>query len=629
MLIKQPHAELLLKLLEQDAPIHPESLNDTALRDMQLAGLVALPTPAQAHLTHGGRMIAQVLKEAIDAGRVAPAGEWKPGWRWLASEVIAMLDAGITAGQVTDLTWEALSSRGLADSVKDEETKKTARVVNEAGQTILDAYFHLRPELSINPELAEAIRQSPTGPTEAINLKVDGPLKDELEQMRLIAYSVPEGEVVTFTGLGQAVKRALEMGVTREEGDILSASILEQLARFADGEPVTEEAQLMLASLNMISDDELTPAGEAALEAWRIYRDMPESAPRTIALSEEEAELLLAIDHLHEKYASDPNRLVDLAEIHRELVERQIARFEKFAGEYGRYMETMPKRKSRVLKAFMEAKDKMRWFEENFNLREMLYALEAFGLVQESVSDNGHAVFELTEHGRQVVEDQKTATRSISSTGLKTLLHGNELFLAPNIHWVRQAREERLLGEFEATHSGRFYCKLASEVERLPLMTAFMAEIFRKIGKSGTTVDGLLADYEDPLHKEEVRWALEQLEAFGWIEVLPDGNIVETQAGELVDLAISGVPSGFGAPLNPTLYRVIRAIAEVGTLYVKERKIRMQPKNLKQAIDRSGLSEEAFEKAYVAAREAHYLGKNSVNEAGLHILEAVEHLNDA
>lgn len=629
MLIKKPHAEKLLHLLKSgEEPVSVEGLNDDALQELQMAGIVALPTPATVHLTYAGNMLAHVLDEAIQKGLTKPVSEWKDGYRWLGSEVIAMLDAGMTAGKVSDAAWNALHERGLASEVKDEDTKVVKKAVNEAGQAVLEVYFMLEPELSINKELAEYINKAPEGPTEAVNLPVEGNMKEQLEAMRLIAYSVPNGEVVTFTGLGQAVKEVLRMGVTREDGDIITASILENVARVADGEEIAPEALVALEELNLVfNGEELTPAGEAALEAWRIYKDQTEQNLHTIALSEEEVELLLTIDHLHEKYANDPNRLVDMEEIHRELVERQVAKFKKFVEEYGRYMETMPKRKSRVLKAFMETKDKMRWFEENYNLREMLYALEAFDLISEGVSDNGHAVFDLTDYGRQVVEDQKQDTRGISSTALKSLMHANELFLAPNIEWVQVARAEKLLGDFEPTKSGRFYEDLADNIERLPLMTAFAAEIFKKIGANGTTVDELLALYDDPLHKEEVKWALEQLEAFGWVEVLADGNIVETPAGELVDMAISGVPSGFGAPLNPTIYRVIKAISEVGTLYVKERKIRMQPKNIQEAIKRSGLSEEAFNKAYTAAREAHYVGKNSVNEAGLHILEAVEMLN--
>lgn len=630
MLIKKTHAELLLSLAPKgQEAVSVDQLNNTALQELQMQGILTLPTPSTVQLTYAGNMLAGVLQEAIEQGLTTPVNEWKDGYRWIGSEVIAMLDAAMTAEHVPNSTWEALHSRGLASEIKDKETKVVKKVVNDAGQAILELYFMLEPELSINKALADYIKQAPEGPTEAINLPVEGNQKELLEAMRLIAYSIPNGEVVTFTGLGQAIKKILHMGVTREEGDIITASILEQVAHVADGEAIPAEALVALETLNLVINGEtLTPAGEAALEAWRIYKDQTEQPLRTIALSEPEAELLLTIEHLHEKYANDPNRLIDLNEIHRELVERQIAKFEKLSEAYGRCLDTMPKRKSRILKAFLETKDKMRWFEDNFNLREMLYALEAFDLISESVSDNGHTVFDLTDYGRQVAADQKQATREISSTALKTLMHTNELFMAPNIEWVKQAREEKLLGEFEPTKSGRFYETMAAQIERLPLVTALGAEIFKKIGSKGTSVEALLNNYADPLHKEEARWALEQLEAFGWVEVLADGNIVETPAGELMDMALSGVPSGFGAPLNPAIYRVIKAISEVGTLYVKERKIRMQPKNIKKAIKRSGLSEEAFEKAYIAAREAHYVGKNSVNEAGLNILEAVEQLND-
>jgi len=56
-------------------------------------------------------------------------------------------------------------------------------------------------------------------------------------------------------------------------------------------------------------------------------------------------------------------------------------------------------------------------------------------------------------------------------------------------------------------------------------------------------------------------------------------------------------------------------------------KVRVLPKNLKEALRRSGLSEEMFYDAIKAARAAGFTGQSSVNNVGLLLLEAVSEMN--
>ena len=619
MIIKKEQAKHLLALLDSSTrEIDVSKLNKDGIEELDFAGLVIFPTPASISLTYGGEMVARAIKSLIDNRNIEAVANWDEHFRFIGTEILAMMENARRSGNVSEIAKPYLEKRGLCKEVYDRDRKIDLIKLSDEAQMILDAFENIEPNIKIDAQLADKILSSATGPTEAGHMSFDNVEKEKLESMRALAYSVPNGDMAQLTGIGVAIKRVLENGAVNSDGDIIDNFIMDLLAECVD-EDINDEAKAQLEMMGYIDNEgNLLPAGEALLELRALLKNPSQKVLFSFAMTSEMVDTILTIDKLGGASVED---------IKKEMVDKKVKEFNELKEKYGRRLNEMPIKKRQILEKFLEAKEHMKWFEDNFDIHEYLFALEAFDLVKEVEDEEGKDIFILTDTGKSVVEKLKGDIKAISSQAVKTLKLSKRAFDVPNREWITKAREEKLLGEFGASSRGEFFANLSETIDRKPFVTKYEMEVFKKIPNRGMTLSELLSDAKDEHDKEMMLGAVDMLEARGLIEVLSDGHIVETKAGELMDKALSGVPSGFGAAVTPRIYRVIKAIAEVGTLYEKEKKIRILPKHHKEAYKRSGLSPKLFEKTWVSAREAKFLGKNGVNEAGIDLLRAVEAMN--
>ncbi len=648
MVIAKTHAIALLRLLaddESEKPYTPLSeVDEATARELELMGLLRFASPVRLVPTYVGRELALALRElsaqgpaprseddgdlvVVEARGLRPPEDWDEGFRWVGSEVIAMLDAAERAGRVGPLAEAPLLARGFAVRVRDREKKTEHLVLSDAGRRVLELYRAAEPGLEIDADLAETIRKLPLGPAATSELFTDRHQEHLLEAMRLVAYSVPASDAYAFTALGQAVKRALAQGGFGT-GDVLTSDLLWALADYVDRGDAGDAALATLQSLGYVGPSgELLPAGEWALEALRLFAEGARTEVWSFALEAEEAEVLSAVAGLWKKAEENPEEVPTFERLRREMIDRKAKAYRALVEKYGRRLEELPKKRQEIAKKFAEAKDLARWYEENFDLREALLSLESFALLESGEDGKGREVFRLTPWGEAVLADQEENLRDVPSTAVKAIAMTRKTFSAPALAWVEEGRKAGLLGSAEPTASGYLYARLAEHVRRLPHLSRYELMVFHAIPARGLAEAEVYAALEGKLDRERVRWALEKLEARRLIERLPDGNVVETEAGELLDRALAGVPEGFGNPVTPLVVRLLRALREAGTLYAKERRVRVLPRNLERAIRRSGLSREAWENAMEAARVAGFVGKNAVNEAGLLLLAAAEKMN--
>lgn len=630
MLLASAHLIALEELAAEEAAGHAthslaeDDSQEHIYRELELQGLALLQPPRAYQLSYAGREALDLMR-AMHAENLLPTiDRLEHNWRFLGSDILAALHAAtLKKGQVGPVTVDMLRARGFTKQVQDTLEKRQLTCLNRYGEAWRDFAEHHRPRLEIYGDLANAIRHMHPGYAQKPAAQMTAEQLALMEAMNLLAWSIPEGDNYVLTALGQAVYDAL-----RKEGysplDVaLDEPLLQVLAELADkGSSVLTPEQI--ASLQLLgyvdADEKLSAAGYAALKAYSLLqKEVPEKT-RTFAITEPEVELLTTIDHLVQEH-----KPTNKEALHRVLVNRMVKRYRALEGRRGRTLQERTPLKRQAVALLEQVKEHDEWFNTNWDLEELLVGLEAFDLLRAEMEGRNMG-YRLTFTGQKIVEEQEGNTRDISATAVKALTIAETHLGVPAQWWIEQAREEELIGTGGITASGRFYANLANHCIRRLALTREEAELLEQLPDTEGESCGFGSNSREGLDEEKRNWALEKLEARGFIDRLVDCQMIRTEAGQLLTRAVSGAMH-LGHPITPTLVRVLAAIRQVGTLYVKERKVRMQPHQWEEAERLSGLGESEFREMLHVARMGQYVGEATLTEAGLDLL-AVQELID-
>ena len=132
MLITTAHLFALHELAAGEAAGHavrqlPEDEpQEHIYRELELQGLGLLEAPRSYRLTDAGREALRILEAMHKAAVLPPLDQRKPDKRFLGSDIVAALQAAQRKrGRVGPLTAQALSARGLTESVYDILEKRS------------------------------------------------------------------------------------------------------------------------------------------------------------------------------------------------------------------------------------------------------------------------------------------------------------------------------------------------------------------------------------------------------------------------------------------------------------------------------------------------------------------------
>lgn len=627
MLLASAHLIALHELAAKEAAGHTthtlaeDDVQEHIYRELELQGLVLLEPPRAYQLSYAGREALDLIR-AMHAENLLPTiDRLEHNWRFLGSDILGALHAAtLRKGQVGPVTTDMLRARGLAKQTQDTLEKRQLTCLNRYGEAWEDFAERHRPRLEIYGELANAIRHMHPGYAQKPAAQMTAEHLALMEAMNLLVWSVPEGDNYVLTALGQAVYDALRKGGYSPLDVVLDEPLLQVLAELVDkGSAALASEQI--ASLQLLgyvdADEKLSEAGYAALRAYSLLqREAPEKT-HTFAITEPEVELLTTIDHLVQQQKPTHKEA-----LHRALIDRMVKHYRSLEGRRGRMLREKAPLKRQAVALLEEVKEHDKWFNTNWDLEELIVGLEAFDLLRAEM-EGSKMSYRLTPTGSRIVKEQEGNTRDISATAVKALTIVATPLSVPAQWWIEQAREEELIGTGGISASGHFYANLANHCVRQLALTREEAEILEQLPDTEGASCGFGTSNHEALDEEKRNWAMEKLEARGFINRLVDCQIIRTEAGQLLTRAVSGAMH-LGHPVTPTIVRLLAAIRQAGTLYVKERKVRIQPHQWGEVERLTGLGEHEFREVLHVARMGQYVGEATLTEAGLDLLAVHE-----
>ena len=637
MIIKKEHALALLNILEKDKEnttfIVAETKDLAPYEELELQNLVRLEKPMEYALTYWGKGISELLTNMVNKDLIHHPNTWDPEFRWIGTEVLSMIESAIRNNDIPGtLTEKELEKRGFA------REEKGIKVISGYAKDVYNIFKNAKPRLVVSKELYNYIQKTPKGPARFSLLPQEGRFPLILESMRLIALSVPAHDVYTFTGLGQAVKETCNV-LAASLDTVISEDIMYSLVKIMDEGPesLTPEEKEVLGALAYIDGEgNLLPAGESLIEVYHIWKEKEFRPVKTFDIDILDAEVLKSVDNIWKKYKENPALLPTIDEIINVMFLRPIKEYKHLFEYYGRriYQDLGYHKKEEIRKKFNEVKTIEEVFKSYYEkggkwsekikevIQHALYTLESFDLILTGWEE-GKKVYFLTESGKKVVEDlARRGVRDIPSSGVKAITISYREISSPNLSWYEEAKERHLVGTGEPTEAGKLYADLAYSINRLPHLTRFELKVLHRIPDKGFFVDNLYKEVDETWH-EEIQYALRKLEARGYIDILQNEAIILTEPGKLIKRALAGAPESMANPITPLVVKILKALYEVGGLYEKEKKIRVLPKNMAEALKLTGLDAETFEKELLIARVAKLIGKTSVNEAGILVLQSI------